>query len=151
MLAMVSSPGYDPNPFVNGIDRRSYNELLSSKDIPLLNRALQGKYPPGSTIKPFYAYAAISEGIRVEDDETWCPGFFKLPGRKIPYRDWKREGHGHTNLTNAIAQSCDVYFYALAVDMGVDRLGEALGKFGFGSKTGLDIGGESTGLVPGRE
>jgi penicillin-binding protein 2 len=151
VLALVSSPGYDPNPFVNGIDRRSYNQLLSSKDIPLLNRALQGKYPPGSTIKPFYAYAAVSEGIRLENDETWCPGFFRLPGRKHQYRDWKKEGHGHTNLTNAIAQSCDVYFYTLAVDMGVDRLGEALGQFGFGSKTGLDIGGESTGLVPGRE
>ena len=151
ILAMVSSPSYDPNLFVNGIDVKSYNALLNSKGKPLLNRVLQGKYPPGSTIKPFLAFAALQNGIRGMNDETWCPGWYKLKGSSHQYRDWKHGGHGHTDMHKAIAQSCDVYFYDLANDMGIDRIDEAMSQFGFGSRTGIDIGGEASGLVPSRE
>jgi penicillin-binding protein 2 len=151
VLALVSSPGYDPNPFVNGIDPQSYRQLLASSSSPLLNRALQGQYPPGSTIKPFIGLAALVDGTRVPEAETWCPGWYRLPGKERKYRDWKKEGHGHTDLKNAIAQSCDVYFYNLAVDMGIDELSRNLKQFGFGSRTGIDIGGEAAGLVPTKE
>ena len=151
VLALVSSPGYDPNPFVNGIDSKSYNKLLGSKDAPLLNRALQGKYPAGSTIKPFLGLGALDYGLRNLLDETWCQGWYSLKGSKHRYRDWKKQGHGHTNLVNAIAQSCDVYFYSLAHEMGIDRINEVLDKFGFGRKTNIDIIGEVAGLNPSRE
>ena len=151
ILAMVSSPSYDPNPFVNGIDVKSYNALLGSKDTPLLNRVLQGKYPPGSTIKPFMAFTALQDGVRSVADETWCPGWYKLKGSSHEYRDWKRGGHGHTDMHKAIAQSCDVYFYDLANDLGIDRIDQGLAQFGFGRRTGIDIGGESNGLLPSRQ
>jgi penicillin-binding protein 2 len=151
ILAMVSSPSYDPNLFVNGIDVKSYDALLNSKDTPLLNRVLQGKYPPGSTIKPFLAFAALQDGVRRLDDETWCPGWYQLKGSSHRYRDWKHQGHGHTDLHKAIVQSCDVYFYDLANDMGIDRIDDAMSQFGFGSRSGIDIGGEVSGLVPSRQ
>ncbi len=151
VLALVSAPGYDPNPFVNGIDSRSYRRLLDSRDAPLLNRALQGTYPPGSTIKPFFGLAALDYGLRHLLDETWCPGWYSLKGSTHRYRDWKKQGHGHTDMFKAIAQSCDVYFYALAHDMGIDRMHAVLDKFGFGKKTNIDIVGETTGLNPSRE
>jgi penicillin-binding protein 2 len=148
VLALVSSPAYDPNLFVNGIDVKSYNELLRSSDTPLVNRVLQGKYPPGSTIKPFLATAALYYGTRTPDDETWCPGWYTLKGSDHLYRDWKKGGHGHVNLQYAIMQSCDVYFYSLANDLGINHLHDGLSDFGFGERTGIDIGGESAGLVP---
>jgi penicillin-binding protein 2 len=151
VLALVSSPGYDPNPFVNGIDIMSYKKLLASKDTPLLNRALQGKYPPGSTVKPFFAIGALEYGLRNFSEETWCQGWYSLKGSTHRYRDWKKEGHGHTNLVKAIAQSCDVYFYALAHDMGINRIHELLDRFGFGKKTNIDIVGEVVGLNPSQE
>ncbi|MGH8119536.1 MAG: penicillin-binding protein 2, partial [Gammaproteobacteria bacterium] len=151
VLALVSSPSYDPNLFVNGIDINSYRELLQSRDTPLLNRVLQGKYPPGSTIKPFLGVTALAMGARSPDDEIWCPGWFSLRGSSHIYRDWKKGGHGHVNLGYAIMQSCDVYFYALANDLGINRLRNGLNDFGFGKKTGIDIGGESDGLVPSDE
>ena len=151
ILALVSSPAFDPNLFVNGIDTKSYNELLYSRDTPLLNRALQGKYPPGSTIKPFLAAVALSYGTRTPDDEIWCPGWYALKGSKHIYRDWKKGGHGHVNLGYAIMQSCDVYYYSLANDLGINRLHDGLTDFGFGQKTGIDIGSESNGLVPSSE
>jgi penicillin-binding protein 2 len=150
ILAMVSSPGYDPNLFVNGISVGDYRALLNSTDTPLLNRALQGKYPPGSTVKPFLALAALHYGVRTVPDQTWCPGWFALKGSSYHYRDWKKGGHGHVDLTQAVAQSCDVYFYGLAQDLGIDRLHDAFDRFGFGRPTGIDIGGESQGLVPSR-
>ncbi len=150
VLALVSSPGYDPNPFVNGIDSKSYRRLLASTDVPLLNRALQGKYPPGSTVKPFFGLGALDYGLRHPEDETWCQGWYTLQGKEHRYRDWKKGGHGHTNLKKAIAQSCDVYFYALAHDMGIDRMHDLLDKFGFGRKTNIDIIGEVAGLNPSR-
>lgn len=151
VLAMVSSPSYDSNLFVNGIDVKSYNQLLNSKDTPLLNRVLQGKYPPGSTIKPILGWAALEYKVREPDEETWCPGWYSLKGSDHRYRDWKKNGHGHVNLEMAITQSCDVYFYSLANDLGIDRIHDVLARFGLGRKTGIDIGGESNGLIPSRE
>lgn len=150
VLALVSSPGYDPNQFVNGIDARAYKDLLESDDTPLLNRALRGKYPPGSTIKPFLGFSALQDGVRTMDDQVWCQGWYTLKGDDHRYRDWKKGGHGHVDLTEAIEQSCDVYFYTLAHDLGIDRIYAALRQFGFGSPTGIDIGGESGGLLPSR-
>lgn len=151
ILAMVSSPSYDPNPFVNGIDVKSYKDLLNSRDTPLINRVLQGKYPPGSTLKPFLGITAMESGLRRYQDQTWCPGFYSLKNNSHRYRDWKKSGHGQTDLGLAITQSCDVYFYALAYDLGINRLHDALAEFGFGNKTGIDIAGESSGLLPSRE
>lgn len=148
ILALVSSPAYDPNPFVNGIGSKSYKALLSARDTPLVNRALNGKYPPGSTIKPFLGIAALTTGLREASDTTWCKGWYSLKGHSHRYRDWKKTGHGHADLNYAIMQSCDVYFYTLAHDLGITRLNKALTNFGFGMNTGIDIGGESTGLVP---
>ncbi len=151
VLAFVSSPGYDPNKFVNGIDTKSYRALLSSKDKPLINRAIQGKYPPGSTIKPMMGLVGLEHGVRHSGQESWCPGWYSLKGHSHRYRDWKKQGHGHTNLHKAITQSCDVYFYILAYELGIDRIYSGLSRFGFGQLTGIDIGGESKGLLPSRE
>ncbi|OGT78703.1 MAG: penicillin-binding protein 2 [Gammaproteobacteria bacterium RIFCSPLOWO2_02_FULL_52_10] len=151
VLALVSSPGYDPNIFINGIDPTAYKQLVTSKDKPLLNRALQGAYPPGSTIKPFMGFAAINSNVRQPQDNIWCPGWFRIAGGQRQYRDSKKGGHGHMNLTSAIASSCDVYFYSLALEMGINRLYTAMQEFGFGSVTGIDISGEATGLMPSPE
>lgn len=151
ILAFVSSPAYDPNPFVNGIDSNSYKALLSDKDKPFINRALNGEYPPGSTIKPFLGIAALTSGVRESSDTIWCKGWYTLKGNSHRYRDWKKNGHGHVDLNYAIMQSCDVYYYNLAHDLGITRVHEALINFGFGGKTGIDISGESTALVPSAE
>ncbi len=148
ILALVSSPAYDPNLFVNGIGSNDYKNLLNASGRPLINRALNGKYPPGSTIKPFLGIAALAYGVRDAAQTTWCQGWYTLKGHEHRYRDWKKGGHGTLNLNGAISQSCDVYFYALAHDLGITRLGQALINFGFGLKTGIDIGGESVALVP---
>ena len=148
VLALVSSPGYDPNLFVNGIDPVSYRKLLKSKDTPLLNRALQGTYPPGSTVKPFLAFTALNDGVRKPEDESWCPGWYKIPGSSIKKGCWKKQGHGHIAMTQAIAQSCDVYFYELSADLGINRLDAGMRAFGFGKATGIDISGEYSGLMP---
>jgi penicillin-binding protein 2 len=151
ILTFVSSPDYDPNKFVNGIDSKSYKALLSSKDKPLINRLTRGKYPPGSTIKPFLGLVALDNGVRQLRDESWCPGWFSLKGHEHRYRDWKKQGHGYTDLHKAITQSCDVYFYILAYELGINRIYEGLSKFGFGKQSGIDIGGEAKGLLPSRE
>jgi len=151
ILTFVSSPGYDPNKFVNGIDNKSYQALLSSKEKPLINRAIRGTYPPGSTIKPFLGLVALDNGVRNLNDESWCPGWYSLKGHEHRYRDWKKQGHGHTDLHKAIMQSCDVYFYILAYELGIDRIYEGLSKFGLGKKTGIDIEGEAKGLLPSQE
>jgi penicillin-binding protein 2 len=151
ILTFVSSPGYDPNKFVNGIDSKSYKALLASKDKPLINRVTRGTYPPGSTLKPFLGLTALDKGIRAFHDESWCPGWYSLKGHEHRYRDWKKQGHGHTDLHKAIMQSCDVYFYILAYELGIDRIHESLSKFGFGKNSGIDIEGESTGLLPSQE
>ena len=151
VLAMVSMPGYDPNPFVNGIDHQSYNALNTSPDRPLFNRALYGAYPPGSTIKPMMVMAGLESKVFNRGKSVYCPGFFKLPNHDRRFRDWRRGGHGTVNLTRAIVESCDVYFYQLALDMGIDRIHEHLSKFGFGTRTGIDLNAEKRGVLPSQE
>ncbi len=151
ILAFVSQPTYDPNLFVNGIDTETYQSLRDDAQQPLFNRALRGQYPPGSTLKPFVALGGLEEGITSEHADTYCPGFYRLPGKARKYRDWKRGGHGPVDLNIAIAQSCDVYFYDLALSMGIDRMHAYLTLFGFGERTGIDIIGELPGLLPSRQ
>ena len=147
VLIFASTPTYDPNPFVNGIDSESYTALRNSKDKPLLNRALNGQYAPGSTIKAFFGLAALDFGESPSKHIT-CPGWYSLPGSSHRFRCWKKAGHGSVNLHTAVVQSCDVYFYKLAVTFGIERLTGYLAGNGFGSPTGVDINGESKGLLP---
>lgn len=147
----ASTPAFDPNLFVNGIGRDTYRALNQSPSRPLFNRALQGQYPPGSTIKPMVALGGLEYGLREGDDITWCPGWFSLPGHSHRYRDWLKRGHGQVSLKTSIAHSCDVYYYKLAQEMGIKRLHAALSPFGFGAITGVDIPGESSGLLPSPE
>lgn len=151
ILALVSMPTYDPNPFVNGIEYADYKALRDDDKEPLFNRALRGQYPPGSTIKPFMGLAGLEQGITTAKSSTYCPGYFMLPGKTRKYRDWKHYGHGTVNLSSAITQSCDVYFYDLAVSMGIERIHDYLAHFGFGKLTGIDIQGELPGLLPSPE
>lgn len=151
ILAFVSQPTYDPNLFVNGIDSKTYSALRNDNKQPLFNRALRGQYPPGSTLKPFVGLGGLEQGITTPHAHTFCPGYYQLPGKDRKYRDWKRSGHGRVDLTDSIAQSCDVYFYDLALSAGIDRLHEYLALFGFGARTGIDISGEKPGLLPSRE
>ncbi|MGD2074375.1 MAG: penicillin-binding protein 2, partial [Gammaproteobacteria bacterium] len=151
VLAFVSQPTYDPNLFVNGIDTETYHALNTDRQRPLFNRALRGQYPPGSTLKPFVGLGGLEQGITTPHADTYCPGFYRLPGKSRKYRDWKRGGHGTVDLSSAITQSCDVYFYDLALSMGIDRLHDFLSLFGFGKRTGIDISGELAGLLPSRE
>ena len=150
VLAMASTPGFDPNLFVHGIDVDTYRSLQRSPERPLFNRAVTGQYPPGSTIKPFLGLAGLERNIGHARGTTWCPGWFRLPGRERKYRDWNKWGHGRIGLQDAIVQSCDVYFYELALALGIDRMHEYLSSFGFGARTGIRLGGESPGLMPSR-
>lgn len=151
VLALASMPTYDPNLFVNGIDHKTYQALRDSPDRPLYNRALRGQYPPGSTIKPIVGLAGLEYGLRSPHSRTWCPGWYRLPNQEHKYRDWKRSGHGWVDLKQAVAESCDVYFYDLAHDLGIDRLSSFMQRFGFGARTGIDVSGELGGLMPTRE
>ena len=151
ILAFVSTPTYDPNPFVNGIDQDSYNALLNNPDKPLINRALNGQYSPGSTIKAFLGLAALELKGFDPNKPVMCPGWYTLPDSSHVFRDWKRVGHGLVDLHDAVVQSCDVYFYKLAVAMGIDAIDKFLAPFGFGQKTGVDLYNESDGLLPSPE
>jgi len=151
VLALVSKPGFDPQLFVDGIDGASYRGLLEDPDRPLYSRALLGAYPPGSTIKPFIAVAGLIAGTLNPDARIFDPGYFQLPGVSRKYRCDKRTGHGWMALDQAIAQSCDVYFYQVAVNLGIDRIDEVLAEFGFGKATGIDIPNEKAGILPTRE
>ncbi|MCG6888497.1 MAG: penicillin-binding protein 2 [Gammaproteobacteria bacterium] len=151
ILALVSMPVFDPNLFVNGISYDNYNALRDSRRRPLFNRALSGQYPPGSTTKPFYGLLGLESAVSTRDQEVYCIGYYKLPNEERRYRDWKKQGHGHMDLHDAITQSCDVYFYDLAYRMGIDRMSEFMAKFGFGFKTDVDSTGEASGLMPSRE
>ncbi|HSO06888.1 MAG TPA: penicillin-binding protein 2 [Pelomicrobium sp.] len=151
VLALVSKPGYDPNLFVEGIDPQNWKALNESWERPLNNRALRGMYPPGSTIKPFMALAALELKMRRPEDAISDPGFFTLPGKTHRYRDWKPGGHGVVDLHKSVVVSCDTYYYGLAVDMGIDAIHKFLGQFGFGERTGIDIDGEQGGLLPSQE
>jgi penicillin-binding protein 2 len=145
--------------FIDGIDPQNWDELNNSPDTPLNNRALRGQYPPGSTIKPFMALAGLHYGERSPSYSISDPGFFTLPGSSHQYRDWKKGGHGSVDLFKSIVVSCDTYYYGLATQMGIDRIFEYLSGFGFGKKTGIDLGrkteqgyeGESSGLLPSQE
>lgn len=151
VLAFVSLPSYDPNLFVNGIDFATYSALKDNDRQPLFNRALRGQYPPGSTVKPFMGLAGLELGVTTSHSRTYCPGYYTLAGNERKYRDWKRTGHGTVDLDNAITQSCDVYFYDLALSLGIDNMHSYLSHFGFGRATGIDIIGEVSGLLPSRE
>ncbi len=122
VLAFVSQPGYDPNLFVEGISRKNYQALQEDDSRPLYNRALRGQYPPGSTVKPFMGLAGLERNAIQFDSSVYCPGFYQLPGNTHRYRDWKKGGHGLMDIESAIVQSCDVFFYKLAHDLGVDQL-----------------------------
>jgi penicillin-binding protein 2 len=144
IIALVSTPGFDPNDFVRGISVAQYSALSSSIDVPLLNRALRGAYPPGSTVKPLYALAAQKYGVFTPQQIQYCPGFFQLPGSSNKYRD--DEVHHDVDMRSAISRSCDVYFYRLAERMGIDHMHEFMSAFGYGELTGIDIPGEKPGL-----
>ena len=150
VLAFVSTPTFDPNGFARGLTYAEYSALENDVDKPLYDRALRGVYPPGSTIKPLVALAALEYGVMKPADSRFCRGSFQLPGSSHRFRDWKRGGHGAVDMHDAIAQSCDVYFYQVADAIGIDRLHDFLVRFGLGGKTGIDIGGERDGLVPSR-
>lgn len=151
VLAFISKPGFDPNLFIDGIDPVNWDALNNSLDKPLNNRALRGQYPPGSTFKPFMALAGLELGKRTPSYSISDPGFFTLPGNAHRYRDWKVGGHGSVDLHKSIVISCDTYYYGLANDLGPDNIFNFIGQFGFGKKTGIDIEGETTGLLPSRE
>ncbi|MGD8378983.1 MAG: penicillin-binding protein 2 [Gammaproteobacteria bacterium] len=151
VVAMVSKPTYDPNLFVGGIDSSAYQNLRSDPKQPLFNRAIRGRYPPGSTVKPFLGLAGLVDGAITPHDKVNCTGVFHLEGHERPYRDWKRGGHGSTDLHKAIEQSCDVFFYDLALKLGIDQIHDFLSRFGFGRITGVDLDGELPGLLPSRQ
>lgn len=152
VLALASKPSYDPNPFIQGIDRASYAALQGDPARPLYDRATRGAYPPGSTVKPFEALAGLELLDLSPARRVSCPGYFRLPGSKHRYRDWAHSGHGPTDMRYAIVQSCDVYFYDLAYRLGIRRLHDFMqGRFGLGEKTGIDIAGEKAGIYPSEE
>ncbi len=153
VVAFVSKPEYDPNIFVHGISHKDYDALTHGPYKPLFNRAIFGQYPPGSTLKPFVGLAGIEQhrfGVR---ESMYCRGHYLLPddATERKYRDWKKQGHGTVDLSKAIEQSCDVYFYELAYRMGINSMHDFLAKFGFGEKTGIDLLGERSGLLPSTE
>lgn len=152
VLAMVSSPSFDPNLFVNGISYKDYNALRDSLDVPLFDRATRGQYPPGSTMKPFIGLGFLESGVTNWEEEIKDPGWYMLESDERVYRDWKRTGHGeHIHLRDAIIQSCDTYFYEMSFRTGIDNLHPFLAQFGFGQNTGLDIGNALPALLPDRE
>lgn len=151
ILVFVSEPSFDPNAISVGMSRAEYQALQEDPDLPLFNRALQGTYPPGSVIKPIIALAALYYESTDPGQPLFCGGYYTLPRSTHRYRDWKRNGHGWMDMHSAIEQSCDVYFYQLARELGIDRLEFFMKRFGLGSMTGIDIAGEKSGLVPGRE
>ena len=151
VLAFVSRPNFDPNQFVGGIDTDEWKLLNESLDKPMLNRAINGLYPPGSTIKPFVALAALENDIRKPPFNINDPGFFRLSSSGHTYKDWKPFGHGVVDIVMAITISCDTFFYGLGVELGINKLSEFLSRFGFGQATHIDMFGESGGLLPSPE
>lgn len=151
VLAFVSKPGFDPNLFVDGIDSENWDLLNNSIDRPLNNRALRGLYPPGSTFKPFMALAGLELKKRTAQNGINDAGYFSLPGSTHRFRDWKAGGHGYVDLHKSLVVSCDTYYYGLANDLGIDNIFNFISQFGLGKKTGIDIEGEVTGLLPSQE
>ena len=156
ILALVSKPAYDPNLFVTGIDHKTYSDLRDSADVPLFNRAVQGQYEPGSTLKPIIGLAGLVTGVINQSSTVDDPGWFKLPDSDRLYRDWNwrisgEGGHGEVNFDKAIYRSCNVYFYDLSLKIGIDRLDDYLSLFGFGLNTTLDLPEARRGLLPTRK
>lgn len=151
ILAMVSTPSYDNNLFVGGISSADYKQLLTDPNRPLYSRVTQGAYPPASTIKPFVAIAGLQENLITTNTTIFDPGYWILPNTTKRFRDWKKSGHGYTDLNKAIVESSDTYFYQLAYDMGISRLSQWMKRFGFGVPTGIDIQEETAALMPSRE
>ena len=151
VLVFASAPSFDPNQFIAGLTTTDYRALQNDPNQPLFNRALRGRYPPGSTIKPILALAGLEQNAISAEQTMICRGFYTLPGRSHRYRDWKPGGHGIVDMHDAIAQSCDTYFYELANEIGIDIMSDTFIGFGLGSETGIDISPESTGLVPSRD
>jgi penicillin-binding protein 2 len=151
IIALVSKPGFDPHLFVEGIDGTSYQALLADMKRPLFNRALQGQYPPGSTVKPAMALAALEHGTLDPAQREFCKGEFQIPNSTRRYRCWKRTGHGWMDLVRGLMHSCDVYFYQLALNLGIDRIHESMSELGLGLPTGVDLPLERGGLMPSRE
>ena len=147
VLAMYSNPSYDGNLFVHGISSKNYKKLLDSKDLPLINRSVQG-YPPASTVKPFLALTGLEEDIITPETKIWDPGWYQLEGLPNKYRDWKKWGHGWVDLTTAIEQSCNIYFFDLAFKLGITKISTMMENFGFGESTGIDIHEEAVGIMP---
>ena len=148
ILALVTKPSFNPNLFVSGLSLQAYQKLLNSPLHPLYNRPIRGQFASGSTIKPFLGIFGLDEGIITPQYRIYDPGWFQLPNTKHIYHDWQLTGHGWVNIVKAIAVSCDVYFYNLAVTMGINRIDDVLHKFGFGQLTGIDLPEEVSGLIP---
>jgi len=148
IIAMASKPSFDPNFLATGISRKKWKSLIRDEKTPLQNRAIDGQYPPASTYKLITAYAALSEKVIEPEETIFCPGQFPLGKRN--YRCWKKKGHGHMNLHDALVQSCDVYFYTLGHKLGIDNLAKYANKLGLGEITGIELKGEKPGLVPSR-
>lgn len=162
VVALASMPTFDPNLFVGNLDAATFGELQNSINQPLFNRATRGRYPPGSTIKPLIGLAGLEYGEDSSKRSIFCPGWYSLgsnsdktdpenPKERRKYRDWKKTGHGKVDLNDAIVQSCDVFFYDLALNLGIDRLSRFMEPFGFNDVTGLDISDELAGLIPSRQ
>ncbi len=151
VLAMVSNPTFDPNPFVSGVSHEQYAALLNAEDRPLFDRTVRGGYEPGSTFKMYIALAGLESGVLAPDHVAFSGGYFQLPNQPRRYRDWKPGGHGWVDLREAISESVNVYFYKLAVDLGIDRIHSFATQFGFGRTTGLDLPGEAAGILPSRD
>ena len=151
ILGLASAPTYDANAFIGGISQAEYATLQVNQDTPLFNRALRGQYPPGSTIKPMLGLVGLHYGAVTWEKEISDRGFFQLSGDDHKYRDWKRWGHGRVNIEKAVIESCDTYFYEMAVRLGVDQMSEGMRWFGFGRRQGRDIQGDLPGILPSRE
>jgi penicillin-binding protein 2 len=150
VLALYSNPSYDPNLFVHGISSKNYSALLNSPDRPLINRATQGQYSPASTVKPHLALLGLEDGVVTEDYSIKDNGRYRLPNVSHVWRDWKRWGHGEVDIAKAIEVSCDIYYYDLAYNLGIDKISEAMQEFGFGDYTGIDLYEESNANMPSR-
>ena len=151
LLAFASAPSFDPNRLLHGIDAQSYAKLVGSPRRPMFNRALHGQYPPGSVAKIFFAFAGLDQAIDLTRSQILCGGRFRIEGSDYEYRDWKRGGHGRIDLEASLAESCDIFYYDLALKLGITRIHRYLTRFGFGKPTGVDLPREASGLVPSKE
>lgn len=149
--ALASQPGFNPNQLIAGLDRDTFQALQTDPDQPLYNRAIGGRYPPGSVVKPFLGLAGVATGAMEPDETIHCNGTFRLPNVSRVWRDWKRTGHGDVDLNESIAESCDIYYYELAERLGIDRMHDWMTRFGFGTGSGIDLPGERAGVMPSRD